>query len=226
MKKFVVITLLVVSLLAGFFVLRSDQESTTIAAPIPQLITTPVNVPEGLAVATFAGGCFWCTEAVFQETEGVVSAISGYAGGQEPNPTYKAVYTGGTGHREAVQVLYDPAVVSFDELLALLWQAIDPTDAGGQFVDRGFPYTTAIFYHDETQKSATDTSIAELEASDRFETDVVTKVLPFTTFYEAEAYHQDYYKNAPTQYEQYAGNSGREEYKAAVWADIQKAKNQ
>ena len=181
----------------------------------------PVRMIEGAEVATFAAGCFWCTEAVFQETEGVHDVVSGYAGGTEENPTYEQVYTNTTGHREAVQIFYDPAVIAYSELLDLLWRNMDPTDDGGQFVDRGFSYTTAIFYHSEQQQEEAELSRSELASSDRFEDPIVTPVLPFTTFYEAEAYHQDFYKHSRDRYDSYEANSGRESYKAQVWEAIQ-----
>ncbi len=184
-----------------------------------------IEISENVEVATFAAGCFWCTEAVFQETPGVISAVSGYAGGTEPNPTYEEVYKNLTSHREAVQIVFDPAVVSYDELLTLLWQNIDPTDDGGQFVDRGFSYTTAIFYHDEVQANIANTSRSRLAASDKFSDPIVTPIEPFTTFYEAEEYHQDFYKKSTSRYKSYESNSGRSEYKAQVWSEIQSGAN-
>lgn len=186
-----------------------------------ELVMTEVIAPEGRAVATFAAGCFWCSEAVFQETAGIDDVASGYAGGQEVDPVYEDVYKNRTGHREAVQFFYDPDVISYAEILDILWQVIDPTDDGGQFVDRGFAYTTAVFYHDDTQKAAVEASITALDASGRFDAPIVTEILPFTTFYRAEEYHQDFYINSPARYIQYEENSGREEYKAAIWEDIQ-----
>ncbi len=187
------------------------------------IITTPVSVPAGLEVATFAGGCFWCVEAVFQETNGISDVISGYAGGQEVNPTYRQVYTGSTGHREAIQFYYDPEIISYTQILDILWTAIDPTDDGGQFVDRGFAYTTAIFYHDVFQQENAEASLDLLSQSGRFDQPIVTPILPFTTFYPAEEYHQDYYLKAPTQYERYESNSGRDEYKEQIWEIIESA---
>ncbi|MDA9912878.1 peptide-methionine (S)-S-oxide reductase MsrA [Candidatus Nanopelagicales bacterium] len=179
--------------------------------------------PNDAAMATFAGGCFWCTEAAFQETPGVSNAISGYAGGQEFDPTYEAVYTGATGHREALRVYYDPKQVTYEELLAVYWQSIDPTDAGGQFVDRGMPYTTAIYVHDEQQRAAAQASLSELEGTGRLDGPVVTEVLPFSTFYEAEEYHQDFYLKSSDRYEAYTGASGRQDFKERVWGEIQKS---
>jgi len=170
--------------------------------------------------AVFASGCFWCTEAIFQETDGINNVISGYAGGEEFNPTYEDVYMEKTGHREAVAIYYDPAIISYDELLDLNWRTIDPTDDGGQFVDRGMSYTTAIFYENEEQRIIAQASINELEASGRFDKPIVTALLPFSTFYEAEEYHQDFYIKSPARYKSYESVSGRAEFKALVWQEI------
>ena len=168
-------------------------------------------------VATFAGGCFWCMEAAFETVDGVAESISGYSGGTEVNPTYEAVSRGRTGHLEAVQVYYDPGLVSFEELLDVYWRNIDPTDDGGQFVDRGAQYETAVFYHDEAQRVSIETSKVELDMSGRFEELIVTRVLEFTAFYEAEEYHQDYYKKRILNYEIYSRASGREEFIEENW---------
>jgi methionine-S-sulfoxide reductase len=178
------------------------------------------EIPNDVVAATFAGVCLWCTESSFQETAGVSNAISGYSGGTEYNPTYKDVYTGSTGHRESLRVYFDPDEVSYERLLDLYWGIIDPTDGGGQFVDRGMPYTTAIFYHNEAQRRAAEKSKRALEKSGRFDSPIVTEILPFTTFYEAEKYHQDFYKTSSERYEQYANASGREEFKELVWSEI------
>lgn len=179
------------------------------------------SVPADAAVATFAGGCFWCTEANFQETEGVAAAISGYAGGEEFQPDYQQVYSGQTGHRESIQVYYDPKIISYDELLDIYWQSIDPTDAGGQFVDRGRPYTTAIFVRSDAQRRAAERSKRALDGSGRFDAPIVTEILPFTTFYEAEEYHQDFYKKSADRYGSYEAASGRQQFKEQVWRDIE-----
>ena len=168
-------------------------------------------------VATFAGGCFWCMEAAFEAVDGVVESISGYSGGKEVNPTYEEVSRGRTGHLEAVQVYFDPDVVSYDELLHVFWRNIDPTDDGGQFVDRGIQYETAVFYHDEAQRVLAETSKTELEASGRFDEPIVTQILRFTVFYEAEEYHQDYYKKRVLNYELYSRASGRKEFIEEHW---------
>lgn len=196
-------------------------------APGGSAVAAPVevvreSVPDGAAVATFAGGCFWCTEAVFQQTPGVSNAISGYAGGTEPDPSYEDVYTGRTSHREALQVYFDPADVSYKELLDVFWRSIDPTDAGGQFVDRGPSYSTAIYVRDEQQRRAAERSKRELAESGRFSDPIATQIVPFTTFYQAEDYHQDFYQKSSERYAAYEGASGREEFKARVWQEIQR----
>ena len=174
----------------------------------------------GYSRATFAGGCFWCVEADFEKLNGVVAAISGYAGGQVENPSYQQVSAGGTGHVESVQVVYDPKKVSYRELLDYLWRHVDPTDAGGQFVDRGSQYRTVIFYHDEEQKRLAEESKQELGKSGRFDKPIVTEVIPLTKFYEAEDYHQDYYKKNPLRYKFYRANSGRDQFlKKVAWGD-------
>jgi peptide methionine sulfoxide reductase msrA/msrB len=171
------------------------------------------------AVATFAGGCFWCSESDFEKTDGVVEVVSGYTGGSVENPSYKDVSSGTTGHREAVQVFYDPDRVSYEQLLEVFWRHADPTDAGGQFGDRGEQYTTAIFYHDDEQKRIAEASKAELAASGRFNTPVVTPIIAFEKFYVAEDYHQDYHKKNATQYNFYRERSGRDEYSQSTWGN-------
>jgi peptide methionine sulfoxide reductase msrA/msrB len=173
--------------------------------------------PAGLAVATFAGGCFWCVEADFEKVPGVVEAVSGYTGGRVPNPSYRQVSSGSTGHREAVQVSYDPAKISYDGLLQSFWRMVDPTDAGGQFSDRGKEYTTAIWYHDQQQRDAALASKAALAASGRYPMPIVTPILPATRFYAAEADHQDYYRRNPVRYRYYRYFSGRDQYLERTW---------
>jgi peptide-methionine (S)-S-oxide reductase len=148
-----------------------------------------------LAKATFGGGCFWCIEAVFEQMPGVKSAVSGYAGGKAENPYYELVCTGLTGHAEVIQVEYDPAVVSFDELLDTFWKVHDPTTLNRQGPDEGTQYRSVIFYHDEAQKVAAERAIAALDAAKVFSDPVVTEVAPLPKFYPAEEKHQDYYRN-------------------------------
>ena len=172
-----------------------------------------------LETATFAGGCFWCSESDLEKIKGVEDVISGYTGGQEANPTYKEVSAGQTGHYEAVQITYDPDVVTYEALLEAFWRHINPTDAGGQFVDRGPQYRTAIFYHNEEQKRLAEAAKKELQGSGRFNVPIVTEILPFSTFYRAEEYHQDYYKKSPLRYKYYRYASGRDQFIAESWKD-------
>lgn len=168
-------------------------------------------------VATFAGGCFWCTEADFEKLPGVVKVVSGYTGGHKEDPFYKEVSAGTTGHVEAIQVFYDPEKISYNELLDYFWRHIDPTDAGGQFVDRGSQYRSAIFYHNEEEKRLAEKSKEKLDNSGRFKKPIVTEIIPFMKFYEAEEYHQDYYKKHPWKYKFYRNDSGRDKFFKEVW---------
>lgn len=170
-----------------------------------------------MGIATFAGGCFWCTEADFDKVAGVISTTSGYIGGKVANPTYKQVSSGKTGHIEAVQVRFDPSKTDFAKLLAAFWPTIDPLTPNRQFCDSGPQYRSAIFYHDGEQKRRAETSKAELEASRRFAQPVVTEILPATEFYPAEEYHQDYYLKNPVRYKFYRSNCGRDTRLAEVW---------
>jgi peptide methionine sulfoxide reductase msrA/msrB len=169
------------------------------------------------AVATFAGGCFWCMEPPFEKLPGVSSVVSGYAGGTEPNPTYEQVSSGTTGHVEAVQVTYDPTVLSYEQLLDVFWRQIDPTNGAGQFVDLGPQYRSVIFVHDDAQRAAAEASKAALEKSGRFDKTLVTQIVPFTTFYPAEDYHQDFYKKNPLRYGLYRRGSGRDQFLEKIW---------
>ncbi|WP_226585013.1 peptide-methionine (S)-S-oxide reductase MsrA [Halobacillus litoralis] len=175
------------------------------------------DIPEGYDVATFAGGCFWCMEPPFEKLEGVHSVISGYTGGDLENPSYEEVSAGGTGHIESVQVYYNPDVIHYEELLDVFWRQINPTDDGGQFVDRGYQYTTAVFYHTEEQKEVAEQSKKELIDSGRFKEEIVTPIAQAEAFYRAEEYHQDYYKKNKVRYDYYRGNSGRDQYLEKIW---------
>ncbi|MFO7560358.1 MAG: peptide-methionine (R)-S-oxide reductase MsrB [Desulfobacterales bacterium] len=168
-------------------------------------------------VATFAGGCFWCTEADFEKIEGVTDVISGFSGGPEKDPSYEDVSAGKTAHLEVVQVHYDPDRVTYSELLDFFWKHINPIDPGGQFVDRGPQYRSAVFYHTEEQKQLAENSKKSLAESGRFDKPIVTEILPFTAFYEAEAYHQDYYRKSPLRYKLYRNNSGRDQFIETTW---------
>jgi peptide methionine sulfoxide reductase msrA/msrB len=167
--------------------------------------------------AAFAGGCFWCTQADFEKLPGVVKVISGYTGGNKENPTYEEVSSGTTGHVEAIQVYYDPSKVTYEGLLDFFWKHVDPTDPGGQFVDRGPQYRSIIFYHDEEQKRSAEKSREALDKSGRFNKPVVTEIIKFTKFYEAEVYHQDYYKKHSLKYRYYRHASGRDQFLSKVW---------
>jgi len=169
--------------------------------------------------ATFAGGCFWCMEPPFEKLDGVKEVISGYTGGTKENPTYEEVSSGTTGHAETVQITFDPATISYADLLDVFWKQIDPTDDGGSFVDRGSQYRTAIFYHNDEQKRLAEQSKRDLEQSGKYEDPVVTEIVPYTRFWKAEDYHQDYYKKRTAHYKAYRSGSGRDQYINRVWGE-------
>ena len=170
-----------------------------------------------LETATFAGGCFWCTQSDFAKYSGVIETVSGYTGGHKGNPTYEDVKSGLSGHLEAVQIRFDPAIISYDKLLGIFWRHVDPTDDGGQFVDRGAQYRTAIFFHDDRQKAAAEASRLSLTKSGRFGKPIATEILPMKNFFPAEHYHQHYYKKNPLRYKFYRANSGRDQFLKKVW---------
>jgi peptide methionine sulfoxide reductase msrA/msrB len=176
--------------------------------------------------ATFAGGCFWCIEEAFEKIDGVIEAVSGYTGGHVENPTYRDVSSGYTGHFEAVEVTYDPLKVSYEDLLNVFWQNVDPTDDGGQFVDRGSQYHTAIFYHNDTQKRLAEESKNRIANSGRFDKPIATQILEAKKFYKAEDYHQDYYKKDKFNYKMYKLNSGRMTYLNKVWKNDKEKKEE
>lgn len=167
--------------------------------------------------ATFAGGCFWCMQPPFRMTDGVTDSIAGYAGGTKPNPTYEEVSSGSTGYLEAVQVTYDPEKVTYENLLDVFWHQIDPTDSEGQFADKGSQYHTAIFFHNGEQKRIAEASKKKLNESGTFNKPVATEIRPYTTFYPAEDYHQDYATKKPKDYKIYKSLSGREAFIETVW---------
>ena len=174
---------------------------------------------QGLKVATFAGGCFWCVEAGFEKLDGVSEVISGFSGGTIVNPTYRQVASGATNHIEAVQVYYDEDIISYQALLHSFWRQINPTDNRGQFVDRGHQYKPAIFFHDAQQKSLAQQSSQNLAATGRFNKSLKTEISQYQEFYSAEDYHQDYYKKNPIRYKFYRYNSGRDQYLENTWGD-------
>jgi peptide methionine sulfoxide reductase msrA/msrB len=167
--------------------------------------------------ATFAGGCFWCMVSPFDEQPGIIEVVSGYTGGHTKNPSYEEVCSNTTGHYEAVQITFDPEIFPYRKLLELFWQQIDPTDAGGQFNDRGLSYRTAIFYHNDIQLEQAETSKIELEKSGRFQKPIVTEILPASIFYRAEEKHQGYYKKNPFHYNLYKEGSGRSRFIRDNW---------
>jgi len=181
-----------------------------------RMMSNPLN----LDTATVAGGCFWCVEAPFEKVPGVAEAISGYAGGSQKNPTYEQVSSGGTGYAESVQIIYDPSIISYSELLDVFWKNIDPTDPGGSFHDRGSQYRSAIFCHNEEQKAVAEMSKKKIESLKVFDKPIVTEIVPFTGFYRAEEYHQDFYKKNPERYHEYRNGSGRDEFIKKHWGNF------
>jgi peptide methionine sulfoxide reductase msrA/msrB len=179
--------------------------------------------PQNTDTAVFAGGCFWCTESDFEKVDGVLEVVSGYTGGTIPRPTYEQVSAGGTGHVESAKVIYDPDQVSYAQLLEVFWRHVDPTDSGGQFVDRGSQYRSVIFYSDEVQHQLAEASKKDLDRSGRFDKPIVTEILPLGPFYAAEEYHQDYYKKNPIRYNFYRSGSGRDRFLEKVWAGAEAA---
>jgi len=167
--------------------------------------------------AAFAGGCFWCMVKPFDQWDGVHEVISGYTGGHAKNPTYEIVKEGNSGHYEAVEITYDPSLISYETILNIYWQQIDPTDDGGQFHDRSDAYRTAIFYHTEEQRQAALKTKKELEGSGKFSAPIVTRILPADIFYPAEDYHQDYYKKNEKHYKEDREKSGRDKFIRSVW---------
>jgi peptide-methionine (S)-S-oxide reductase len=175
------------------------------------------DAEDNLARATFAGGCFWCMEPPYDDLDGVVETISGFSGGNVSNPTYEDVVRGGTGHREVVQVVFDPEVIDYTELLRVFWRNVDPFDDRGQFCDRGDAYRSAIFAHSDEQLEQARVSLETLQQSRGFEQAIVTPILEFENFYAAEDYHQDYYLNNPVRYKYYRWRCGRDARLEEIW---------
>ncbi len=199
--------------LAGLFL-----AAAFIVAPASAVLQdSPTSQTAEAAKAIFAGGCFWCMEEAFEKVEGVSAVVSGYVGGTQENPTYEQVSSGRTRHFEGIEVLYDPAVVSYSQLLEVLWRNIDPTDGAGQFCDKGLQYRTAIFYGDEEEKRLSEESKKSIEASKPFPEAIVTPILPASMFYAAERYHQDYYKKNPIRYKYYKWGCGRAQRLEELW---------
>lgn len=202
---------------------RTNRSGRVVSAALAALLATFAGNGHGAdrdtlkATAVFAGGCFWCMEPPYDKLEGVISTTSGYTGGHVANPAYEAVSAGGTGHVEAVRVEFDPTKVSYERLLEVFWRNIDPTDAGGQFCDRGSQYRSVIFYANEHQRVAAERSKAALQANKPFGEPVVTEVLPAATFYPAEEYHQGYYEKNPLRYTFYRYRCGRDQRLESLW---------
>jgi peptide-methionine (S)-S-oxide reductase len=203
--------LLAVAIVGGSLVAGAQSPARPASAP------PTAAAPGTTAKATFAGGCFWCMEPPYDKLDGVIATTSGYTGGKKVNPTYQEVSAGGTGHAEAVQVEYDPKKVSYEKLLDVFWHNVDPTQKDGQFCDHGAQYRTAIFVHDDAQKAAAEASKAALAKSKPFKADIVTEIVPASTFYPAEDYHQDYYMKNPVRYKFYRTGCGRDARLQELW---------
>lgn len=204
------IALTALALIATTFSARGDE-------PGPE--KEPQNQAQQTAVATFAGGCFWCMEPPFDKLDGVLSTTSGYTGGTTADPTYKEVSSGETGHAEAVRIVYDPRRIGYDELLHVYWRNIDPTTADAQFCDHGSQYRAEIFYHNEKQKRLAEKSRSELAENGPFEEAIVTRITEAGPFYEAEEYHQNYYKKNPLRYKFYRYHCGRDKFLDKYWGE-------
>jgi methionine-S-sulfoxide reductase len=169
--------------------------------------------------AIFAGGCFWCIQPAFDKARGVINTVVGYSGGSEPNPTYELVSSEKTGYRESIQITYDPAKISYDQLLDIYWRQIDPTQADGQFTDIGPSYRAAIFYGSDQEKKIAEASKEKLQQSGKFKKPIVTEILPAMKFYPAEANHQKYYRQNPEHFEAFEEGSGRTSFKNKTWKE-------
>ncbi|HVT15150.1 MAG TPA: peptide-methionine (S)-S-oxide reductase MsrA [Thermoanaerobaculia bacterium] len=187
------------------------------ASKQPAAGTPRPSAAGGQAKATFAGGCFWCMQPPFDKLPGVVSTTVGYTGGHKDNPTYEEVSAGGTGHKESIEVVYDPAKVSYQKLLDVFWHNIDPTDASGQFCDHGDQYRSVIFYHDDAQKRLAEQSRQALESSHALKAPIVTETVPASRFYPAEDYHQKYYQKSSLRYHFYRAGCGRDRRLDQLW---------
>lgn len=201
-------------LIAGAAVLAAGR------AQAQALLPAGVSAPAGQAVAIFAGGCFWCVESDFDPVPGVISTTSGYTGGKTANPTYEEVSSHTTGHAEVVKIVFDPARVSYRQLVDRFWHTIDPTTKDRQFCDHGTPYRTAIFAVSAEQLAQAQASKAAMEKTKPFKEPVVTQILPASDFYPAEGYHQDYYLKNPVRYKFYRSSCGRDARLASLWGDL------
>ncbi len=213
-KRLPLLLLLAALLLVGALLTVLEKE--------PLAAEKAMSDENGSGRAILAGGCFWCMESPFEKIPGVISVVSGYTGGKEMNPSYKDVSAGATGHTEAVEVLFDPEKVDYAQLLEVFWMQIDPTDAGGQFVDRGSQYRSGIYPLDAEQQRLAEASKQALADSGRFNQPIVTEIVPAGTFYPAEDYHQDYYKKNPIRYKYYRYGSGRDRFLEQAWGEDHK----
>ena len=184
---------------------------------IALMLASPISQAAEIETAIFAGGCFWCTESDFDKVPGVISTTSGYTGGHKKNPSYEEVIEGGTGHVESVQIIYDPARVTYTQLLNLFWHSIDPTTPDAQFCDHGYQYRSAIFYLNDEQRRLAEASKAELERSKPFKAPIVTEIVAASTFYPAEEYHQNFHERNPFRYKFYRWNCGRDQRLEELW---------
>ena len=209
-RKYVPIRLLLVVVLSI---------ATAVVVPLSTAAKEDDTQESNFEKATFAGGCFWCMEPPFDALDGVISTTSGYTGGHKVKPTYKEVSAGSTGHTEAVQIVFDPAKVSFDELLDVFWRNIDPTTSERQFCDQGSQYRPGIFYHDDIQKALAESSRQEIEDSRILTKPNVTEIVAVGTFYPAEDYHQNYYKKNPLRYKFYRSSCGRDRTLEQIWGE-------
>jgi peptide methionine sulfoxide reductase msrA/msrB len=214
---------------AAFLILLSYFIATTFipknADSASKQSTVKVSEKIGkVETALFAGGCFWCMEHPYEDQPGISKALSGYTGGKKQNPTYNQVASGATEHVEAVEIHFDPEIISYNDLLQIFWRNIDPTDAGGQFVDRGKQYTTGIFYKNNQQKRAAEQSKKRLEDKNLFNKKIITKIVPAGKFYPAEEYHQDFFKKNYIRYRVYRAGSGRDEFINRIWGEYREYK--
>ncbi len=201
--------------------LRTALASTSLILAVSAAAQAPATSGARSAahaeLATFSGGCFWCMQPAFDRLPGVIRTTVGYTGGTVKDPTYEEVSSGTTGHAESIEIEYDPGRISYDQLLYVFWHNVDPTDAGGQFCDRGSQYTSAIYYHDEAQRAAAERSRSALEKSKPFPGAIVTRIVPASTFYPAEDYHQEYYRKNPIRYTYYRWGCGRDQRLKELW---------
>ena len=208
---------------------KGGPASTPTTQPAPQKMAdedhegspeVPNVAPEGLAIATFAGGCFWCMEGSFEHLgDGIVAVVSGYTAGHVPHATYHQVGSGTTGHAEAIRVVYDPKKISYPKLLDAFWHNVDPTQADGQFCDHGSQYRTGIYVHDAEQRTQAEASKVALEASRKLPARIVTEIADATAFYAAEPYHQDFYKTNASHYQRYRSGCGRDARLESLWGE-------